>query len=366
MPTFVEYIRTNRVAINVTLSNWIYRGTDKFEYIWKNNSAPSGNWPLHISTPSSNNWPLLLQYNLYSSRRVMNIQYMGTWSGDSNYSYDSPLDYSNYYCLTCYGDKTFTMTKGPSLLGVHDATVFNITHGGTPTDVDYTPPVLYATSGTNAGDFDFFGIKVWRNGEVIHDYRPIQDGIYDLVDQTTYPISIQGYINGPEIAPPQPYIGFSISLQRNNSETIQLTKDLTDLITVKGVLKTETSIINPVFLIECNLTDVVGCNYLTVPKFSRSYFVNDIRSIRDGLVAFTCHVDVLSSFAGEIRSNTGIVKRAESNNAYNLYINDGSLVAYQDPYILTEPFPNGFTGLGFILAVAGAASSSEQKETPHQ
>ena len=67
-----------------------------------------------------------------------------------------------------------------------------------------------------------------------------------------------------------------------------------------------------------------------------------------------CHVDVISSFAAEIRANKGIIRRAESADAYNLYINDDSLVAYQDPYILTEPFPSGFTGATFILAVAGA------------
>lgn len=148
-------------------------------------------------------------------------------------------------------------------------------------------------------------------------------------------------------------MAFDIKIQNNASENNKVTKDITDLATYTGTLKQETSIIDPVFLIECDLADVVSCNYLTVESFGRSYFVVDIRSVTASLVAFRCHVDVLSSFADEIKANKGIVRRAEGENAFNLYINDGSLVAYQDPYILTEPFPNGFTGAGFILSVAG-------------
>lgn len=148
-------------------------------------------------------------------------------------------------------------------------------------------------------------------------------------------------------------MSFNIILQRNNSETIKLDKDITDIATLSGSLRAECSIINPTFQVAADLTDQVGCNYCTVPAFGRSYYVRDIISVRNGLVEMVCHVDVLSSFKTEIRANTGIVRRAESLNLYNLYLNDGSLVAYQDPYILTKPFPVGFSGSCFVLAVAG-------------
>ena len=146
----------------------------------------------------------------------------------------------------------------------------------------------------------------------------------------------------------------TVLLQQNNSEPITVDKDLTDIATLPGNLREQTSIIDPTFIIEANIDTLTGCNYLTVESFGRCYFVNNIESISNGLVAITCHVDVLSSFKDAIRANSGIVRRAEDNTAFNLYINDNSLVAYQDPYILTEPFPNGFTGTAFILAVAGA------------
>ena len=147
-------------------------------------------------------------------------------------------------------------------------------------------------------------------------------------------------------------MAFNVTLQRNNSERNKLTKDISEILTVSGELKTETSIIDPVIMIECDLSAVTGCNYMTIQTFGRSYFVNNIRSIRTGLVEFSCHVDVLSTFASEIRENTAIVRKQENN--WNLYLNDGSFKIYQNPNVLTKAFPSGFTTQEFVLAVAGS------------
>ena len=147
-------------------------------------------------------------------------------------------------------------------------------------------------------------------------------------------------------------MAFYIILQRNNSERNRVTKDISVILTISGELKTETSIIDPVIMIECDLSAVVGCNYMSISTFGRSYFVNNIRSIRSGLIEFSCHVDVLSSFASEIRSNIAIVRRQEKN--WNLYLNDGSFKVYQNPNVLTKAFPSGFTTQEFVLAVAGS------------
>lgn len=146
-------------------------------------------------------------------------------------------------------------------------------------------------------------------------------------------------------------MAFNIVLQTNNSEPNRLTKSISDIITVSGVLKEETSIIDPIIKIECDLSTVTGCNYLSIPAFGRSYFVNNIRSVRNGLVEFSCHVDVLSSFADSIKSNTAIIKRQE--NKWNLYLNDGTFKVYQNPNVLTKAFPSGFTTQELVLAVAG-------------
>ena len=147
-------------------------------------------------------------------------------------------------------------------------------------------------------------------------------------------------------------MAFNISLQINNSEREKLSKSVTDIITVSGELKTETSIIDPVIMIKCDLNAVKNCNYMTIPSFGRSYFVNNIRSILSGLVEFSCHVDVLSSFANQIRDNTAIIRRQE--NKWNLYLNDGSFKVYQNPNVLTKAFPSGFTTQELVIAIAGS------------
>lgn len=147
-------------------------------------------------------------------------------------------------------------------------------------------------------------------------------------------------------------MAFDIILQVNESEKNKVTKTLTEIMTVSGVLKSETSIIDPVIMISCELSNVTKCNYITIGSFGRSYFVNNIRSIRSGLVEFSCHVDVLTSFADSIRENTAIIRKQESK--WNLYLNDGSFKVYQNPMVLTKAFPSGFTNQKFVLAVAGS------------
>lgn len=148
-------------------------------------------------------------------------------------------------------------------------------------------------------------------------------------------------------------MAFSIVLQTNNSEAIRVDKALTDIVTLTGNLRDECEISDPSILIEAEYDDIKTCNYCTVEAFGRSYFIQKIDIVRSGLCRLTCHVDVLSSFKTQMRANKGIVRRAESYGVYNLYLNDGSLVSYQDPYILTQPFPSGFDGACFILAAAG-------------
>lgn len=147
-------------------------------------------------------------------------------------------------------------------------------------------------------------------------------------------------------------MSFSIVLQTSASEPNKVDKSLTDIATLTGDLKDATSIIDPVFLIAGDISAYVGCNYLSVPTFGRSYFVRNITSVRNNLIQISAHVDVLSSFKTQLRTNSGIIRRSERN--WNLYLNDGSLQTYQYPDVKTHPFPYGFpNNKQFILAMAG-------------
>lgn len=147
-------------------------------------------------------------------------------------------------------------------------------------------------------------------------------------------------------------MAFNILLQVSNSEKNKLDKEVTTLATVTGVLKSETSIINPVIMMEGDVSQFATCNYMEIPVFGRKYFITNIRSIRNGLFEISARVDVLSTYATQIRQNTAIIHRQE--NRWNLYLNDGTFRIYQNPMVLTREFPNGFTTQEFVLAVAGS------------
>lgn len=148
-------------------------------------------------------------------------------------------------------------------------------------------------------------------------------------------------------------MSFTITIGINQSPKNSLDKTVEHEIDFEGVLKDATSIIDPVIMVEANLTSVRWANYMKIPAFGRYYFINNIRSIRAGLVAFECHVDVLTSYADEIRGNTAIIKRNE--NAHNILLNDGFFKVRQNPHIVMYEFPTGFTTQELVLAMAGSS-----------
>ena len=147
-------------------------------------------------------------------------------------------------------------------------------------------------------------------------------------------------------------MAFSITIQTISSENNRVDKSLTDIATLTGTLRNDTSIIDPVFRIEGDISQYLTANYCTVPAFGRSYFINNIRSLRSNLFEIVCHVDVLSSYKTQLRTNTAIVHRSERN--WNLYLNDGSIKALQNPAVTTQEFGETFYGVySYVLILAG-------------
>lgn len=144
---------------------------------------------------------------------------------------------------------------------------------------------------------------------------------------------------------------FNITLQVNNSEKERLDKSITDIATISGTLREKTSLIDPVIVIEGDLSNYVNCNYMTIPAFNRSYFINNITSVSNNLFEISAHVDVLTTYKTQIRTNDAIIARQEKK--WNLYLNDGVFKTYQNPFIVTKAFPNGFTSQHFVFSVAG-------------
>lgn len=125
---------------------------------------------------------------------------------------------------------------------------------------------------------------------------------------------------------------------------------------LEGTLRAGSSIIDPVIIVEANAPGfhVNGYNYCQVEEFGRYYYITNIVSINYTLWEIHCHVDVLMSYKEQIRAQKAIVARQESQ--YNLMLDDGSFMCYQNPKIQTKLFsnPTPFETQEFVLVVAGS------------
>lgn len=73
-------------------------------------------------------------------------------------------------------------------------------------------------------------------------------------------------------------------------------------------LKEATSIENPTFVLNSNDFNI---NY--VQAFGHYYFVDDIKSVRNGVIEVSCHVDVGATYKTEIGSYTAFIERSRSH-----------------------------------------------------
>lgn len=143
----------------------------------------------------------------------------------------------------------------------------------------------------------------------------------------------------------------TITLYSNASEINAVNKELTELVTITGTLREQSSIIDPVISIESIDQYLSSANYAYIPEFGRYYFITGIESVRNSLWRLSFHVDVLYTYKEQILSNNAIIERNESE--YDLKLNDGLFQTQQNPRIVQYPFPSGFNTWNFVLAVAG-------------
>lgn len=143
----------------------------------------------------------------------------------------------------------------------------------------------------------------------------------------------------------------TVDIQYTSSEANRVNKQILTLTRLEGVLRNNSNTIDPEILIEGDIGDIAGANYLTIYSFKRHYFIRYIESVRNNLYKIVAHVDVLATFATAIKGNSAIIHRQA--NSFNLYLDDGVMKIYQNPLIETYSFPNGFSDLMYVMPVVG-------------
>lgn len=145
-------------------------------------------------------------------------------------------------------------------------------------------------------------------------------------------------------------MSFTIELYQNASPNEKIGKSLTALGTYTGELRDASSVLTPVILLEDSGT-LYNANYLKISEFGRYYYITEIDKLRNGLVEISARCDALETYKAQILSHKAVIERQEKK--WNLYLDDGTFKAYNNPLLITKAFPSGFSGMSFLLVVAG-------------
>lgn len=147
-------------------------------------------------------------------------------------------------------------------------------------------------------------------------------------------------------------MSFNIVFYNNSSEVNAVTKHINQTGNASnGVLREESSIIDPVVIVDVPVNVIKNSNYAQISEFNRYYFITNVESVNNGLWRVSMHVDVLFTYRNQIRSNSAIIERNENN--YDLLLNDGLFKTQQRPRIAQFMFPTGFSRFDYVLAIAG-------------
>ena len=143
-----------------------------------------------------------------------------------------------------------------------------------------------------------------------------------------------------------------IKLYKTSSPRKKLVKELSDAITLTGTLRGQSSVMSTSLQIQD--IAVIGYNYCYIPDFGRYYYINDINALRANLFELSLGIDVLMTYAKDIRNNAAIIDKVQPQKGAMPYINDGSYVSTNKMNQTIINFSGGFNDNGeFILITAG-------------
>lgn len=143
----------------------------------------------------------------------------------------------------------------------------------------------------------------------------------------------------------------NLKLYTNVSEKNCLGKTLINGTDFQGVLREQSSIINPIIKVQS--TELPDFNYAYVPDFKRYYFIVGIRNLSTNIWELSLGVDVLESFKDGIRANYAILSDTEITGA-NRYIEGEQWKTNVKNITDIITFPRGLSEDGsYILITAG-------------
>lgn len=138
------------------------------------------------------------------------------------------------------------------------------------------------------------------------------------------------------------------------NERVDKTNYISNRFVLEGAFRNDSSIQDPVILIEKTNPVKFDYNYMYIDEFKRWYYINDYITTRNNLWEIHAHVDVLYTWRADIRENECIADKLERQDKSNVYFDDGSFIMDCRNNIETKEFPSGLNENGsYILICAG-------------
>lgn len=147
-------------------------------------------------------------------------------------------------------------------------------------------------------------------------------------------------------------MSMTIKLYHNDSDKRTVSKTLSNEGSLTGAtIIDDTTILNPRLKVRDNGIIMVQYNYCYIADFKRYYYITNI-TVSNGYIMIDCKVDVLMSYANEIKACTGVIARQE--NVWSGYLDDSENFTNQYNNVSLKAFNNPFNkALSYILLVNG-------------
>lgn len=147
-------------------------------------------------------------------------------------------------------------------------------------------------------------------------------------------------------------MSMTIKLYHNDSDKRTVNKTLSNEGSLAGAtIIDDTTILNPRLKVRDNGIIMVQYNYCYIADFKRYYYITNV-TVSNGYIIIDCKVDVLMSYANEIKACTGVIARQE--NVWSGYLDDSENFTNQYNNVSLKAFTSPFSKtLSYILLVNG-------------
>ena len=126
------------------------------------------------------------------------------------------------------------------------------------------------------------------------------------------------------------------------------TRNYSTLETLTGSMRDSLNVVDPVFLVQ-GATKYDRANAVYCEELGRYYFITGKEWIRTGLLAISCHVDVLMTYRTDILNNAGIISR--NSNLFNGYLPDNRQKLFAYDKIQIKAFPTNNTDTNVLITM---------------